>query len=172
MAGTPSIDPRCHHSVFATLDLLMKSCQQCTTPYCAGSKQAQRSSALACLPYLLARPLSCPLEGHEGVTGQSVDRRTHLNEILQLESGCPQEANPIAMGKVKFHARLARPLDTRDAERGPQQAIASGDTVLDGRAQCQQEGVGEEHKLAAGSEQAGHFWNPPLRISPEACPVL
>jgi hypothetical protein len=56
------------------------------------------------------------------------------------------------MGKVKFYPRIARPLDTRDAESGPQQAIASCDTVLDGHAQYHQEGVGEEDKLAARSE--------------------
>jgi hypothetical protein len=58
-------------------------------------------------PDLLCRPLSCPFRIDEGEsTGGRPHRYLHLDEVDNLESISPQQADPIAEAEVELDPRI------------------------------------------------------------------
>ena len=126
------------------------------------------AAALADLPDLLCRPLSCPFRIDEGVsTGGRPYRRPHLDEVDHLESVSPQQADPIAEAEVELDPWIVRPLEAMHAEIGPQEPLRRRALLLAIRDGEDPEGaVGQKDQLAAGAQEAGGLGNPAVQDRP------
>src|SRR5262249_51415918 len=114
----------------------------------APPRPAIRPSPAPRAPDLFARPAPRPLERDVLVARCRRFRRTHLDELFDLEAVAPQDANPVSVQQVKFDPRIAGPLDPSHPE-GRTQKLFAGDTVLGRDAEREQHGVHEEDELAS-----------------------
>lgn len=85
---------------------------------------------LPCLPDLFGRPPTSPVQRHERKIGRRVFGRSRLNEILDRETICAQESDPLSVTDVEFDLLRIRPFKSVHSKVGTQELVARGPLLL------------------------------------------
>src|SRR6267142_4291295 len=80
-------------------------------------------------PDLFARPLARPLERDVVVARRRGRRRSHLDQVLDLEPVVSEHADPVPVREMELDPGVAGPLDAPHAERRTEEPFAR-DAVL------------------------------------------